>query len=95
MKFSVTSFIVRRTTSNSGRFIEWHLVFLKSIEDITFDFVPGLHHAIVFLLPEFSHARFKAIGAVGDAMVAGASSSCSYMLRRNAASRSPCKAIIG
>ena len=35
---------------------------------MTFDFVPWLHHAIVFLLSAFSEAWFKAIGAVGDGM---------------------------
>ena len=51
-----------------GRFVEWHLVLFKSFEDITFDLVPGLHHAVVFLLSAFSEARFKAIGAVGNSM---------------------------
>lgn len=58
----------RMAVTHSGRLVEWHLVLFKSFEDITFDFVPRLHHAIVFLLPAFSHARFKAIGAVGDPM---------------------------
>ena len=30
--------------------------------------MPGLHHAIVFLLSAFSQARFEAIGSVGDRM---------------------------
>ena len=54
--------------SNRGGRDEWHLVLFKSFEDITFDFVPWLHHAIVFLLSAFSKARLKAIGAVGDGM---------------------------
>ena len=58
----------RPDESDSGHALEWHLVLLKSFEDITFDVVPWLHHAIVFLLSAFSHARFKAIGAVGNGM---------------------------
>ena len=59
---------VPAAASSTGHALEWHLVLLKSFEHITFDFVPWLHHSIVFLLPAFSLARFKAIGSIGDSM---------------------------
>lgn len=54
--------------ARSGHALEWHVVLCKSIEDIAFHLMPGFHHSIIFLLPAFSLARFKAIGSVGDAM---------------------------
>ncbi len=57
-----------RRVSDSGRFVEWHVVLGKSFQDIAFEFVPGLHHSIVFLLPAFSLARFETIRAVSNAV---------------------------
>ena len=59
---------LRNTALSTKLMLDEFLVLLKSFEDITFDFVPGLHHTIGFLLPPFTHARFKAIGAVGNGM---------------------------
>ena len=39
---------------------EWHVDLLNSFQQFTFDFVPGFHHAIVFLLPAFSLSWLKA-----------------------------------
>ena len=52
----------------TGGRVEWHLVRGKSFEEISFDFMPGLHLTIVFLLPAFSQARLKATRTVGNGM---------------------------
>ncbi len=54
--------------TDRGHALEWHLVLVKSFQDIAFDLIPGFHHSIVFLLPTFSQARFKPIGSIGNAM---------------------------
>jgi hypothetical protein len=48
------------------RALEWHVVLSKSFQDIAFDLVPRLHHAIILLLSAFSLPRFKAIGSIGN-----------------------------
>ena len=60
--------VSRTSPKRSGHIDEWHSILFKSFEDITFDFVSGLHHSIVFLLSAFSEARLKAIGSVGNGM---------------------------
>ena len=47
---------------------EWHVDLLNSVQHFTFEFVPGFHHAIVFLLPAFSLSWFKAIRPIGDSV---------------------------
>ncbi len=47
---------------------EWHLLFLKSFQDIEFGFVSRLHHVIVLFEPPLSQSRFKSVWAIGDAM---------------------------
>ena len=55
-------------TTDRGHALEWHVVLFKSIQNIAFHFVPGLHHTIVFLLSAFSLARFEPTGSVGHTM---------------------------
>ena len=47
---------------------EWHVDLRKSVQHFTFEFVPGFHHPIVFLLPAFSLSWLKAIRPIGDSV---------------------------
>ena len=51
-----------------GRTVEWCVDLFNSFQHFTFEFVPGLHHSIVFLLPAFSLSWLKAIRPVSDSM---------------------------
>src|SRR6476619_1325872 len=54
--------------TDTGHALEWCVVLPKSFQHFSFELVPRLHHSIVFLLPAFSLAGFKAIGSVRDPM---------------------------
>lgn len=54
--------------SDAGGRVEWYVDLLNSVHHFTFEFVPWLHHVIVFLLLAFSLSWLKAIRPVGDSM---------------------------
>ncbi len=52
--------------ARSGLTHEWHLVFPKAFQHLTFGFVPWFHQTIVRFGSTFFSAWFKTVGAIGN-----------------------------